>query len=140
MSTDARRRRECKLTRVCDWLQTIPRYLYIEIIRRHGKSQLVMAFAAVNLYFCPGDRQILLSIGSRVSKFGMKEYVKSGFMGLPGAADMVIAANSENFEVRSLGAAPNQTSTLSALPMKGATRGFNAFKVNAISACTHTKS
>jgi hypothetical protein len=103
-----------------------PTYVCIMIPRRHGKSVMQSDFDAVCLYFLPGDRILLLTIGDRVSSNTMKEYIIPRFRGLPDADSMIVTVNSEKFSVQSVGSEPGVVSNLYAHPMGGQTRGFNA--------------
>jgi hypothetical protein len=100
-----------------------------EIPRRHGKTNGHGPLEAIFLYFLPGDRILLLSIGGRVSNQLMKEYIIPSFMDLPGADKMVKSQNTELFSVRSVGAAENVITELYAHPSGGQVRGFNAYYV-----------
>ncbi len=106
-----------------------PRWLLWEIPRRHGKTNGHGPLEAIFMYFLPGDRILLLSIGGRVSNQLMKEYIVPSFMDLPGAEKMVISQNTELFAVRSVGADEKTVTELYAHPSGGQVRGFNAYYV-----------
>jgi hypothetical protein len=96
-----------------------PSYVCIMIPRRHGKTIVSCDMIAVCLYFLPGDRILLLTIGDRVSSNTMHEYVIPRFRGLPGADAMIRTVNSEKFSVQSLGSEAGVVSNLYAHPMGG---------------------
>jgi hypothetical protein len=76
------------------------------------------------LYLLPDDRILVLTIGARVSSDAVEEYIKPCFLGLPGAAALVVKSNQEEFRVRP--SCGGRVAVLKAHPMGGKTRGVTA--------------